>query len=72
MPEHRIEVEMPPKLVLNKDVRIVVTSDDVRLGELAISKGSIDWRPAKHPADRPYRMSWERFDAVMRELGRKL
>ena len=69
MPVHRIEVEMPPKLVLNKDVRIVVSSGDTRLGELAISKGSIDWRPAKHPSS--YRLTWERFDDVMRERGRK-
>lgn len=69
MPTHRVEVEIPPKLVLNKDVRIVVSSGDTRLGELQISKGSVDWRPAKHPSS--YRLSWERFDAVMRDAGRK-
>ena len=69
MPAHRVEVEIPPKLVLNKDVRIVVSSGETRLGELSISKGSVDWRPAKHPSS--YRLSWERFDAVMREAGRK-
>ena len=38
MPRHDIEIEIPPKVVLNSDVRFVVRSDGQKLGELLVSK----------------------------------
>jgi hypothetical protein len=70
MPVHDIEIELPPKVVLHKDVTFVVKSDGIKLGELRISKGSLDWAPAKLQTVR--RLPWERFDALMREHGVRL
>jgi len=67
MPSHKLEISLPPKVILNSDVVIDVQSDDAKLGELRISRGSIDWIPGKHQAS--FRLSWERFDEVMRESG---
>jgi len=67
VPTHKLEIALPPKVILNSDVVIDVHSDDAKLGELRISRGSIDWVPGKHQA--LFRMSWERFDEVMRESG---
>ena len=67
MPTHKLEISLPPKVILNSDVVIDVHSDDAKLGELRISRGSIDWIPGKHQAS--FRLSWERFDEVMRESG---
>jgi hypothetical protein len=67
MPRHRTEVQQPPKVVMHSDVSFVVFSDDERLGELAISKGTIDWKPARrHQA---ISLSWEKFGQVMEDAG---
>lgn len=68
MARHRIVVEQPPKVVLHRDVTFSVYSDEAKLGELRISKGSIDWVPAGQR--RAYWFPWERFDEVIQELGR--
>jgi hypothetical protein len=69
VPRHDIEVEFPRNLVYNVDVRFVVKSDDQRLGELGVSRGSIAWQPANHAA--AFHLTWERFDELMREYGRR-
>ena len=63
MPKHKIEVTQPSKVVLNSDVRFTIYSDDALLGELRISKGTIDWRPGKK--QKPVRRTWEWFARVM-------
>ena len=63
MAQHEIELEVPAKVVLHKDVKFTIKSDGVKLGELHISKGTIDWQPAKRKV---IQMSWERFDRLMR------
>jgi hypothetical protein len=65
MPRHDIEMEIPPKIVLNSDVRFTVHSDDKKLGELLVSKGSIVWIPGHSP--QPIHVQWERFDELMRD-----
>jgi hypothetical protein len=67
MPRHRIEVQQPPKVVMHSDVSFVVFSDDERLGELAISKGTNDWKPARRR--KPISLSWEKFAQVMEAAG---
>jgi hypothetical protein len=64
MARHEIEVEIPAKAVLHKDVTFTIKSDGAMLGQLRISKGSIDWKPGKR---RVIRMGWERFDRLMQD-----
>jgi hypothetical protein len=66
MPRHDIEVEIPPKVVLNSDVRFVVRSDGEKLGELLVSKGSVAWVPHRSP--QVIHVRWEQFDELMREV----
>ncbi len=47
------------------DLVIEVTSDGEKLGELRVSRGSIDWAPRNHSYATS--LSWERFDRMMRE-----
>jgi hypothetical protein len=70
MPTHDIEMDLPSHKVVNTDVDVVVKSDGRMLGTVMISKGSIDWRPGR--ASSLYTMSWERFDALMRDHGRRV
>ena len=44
---------------MHSDVSFIVFSDDERLGELSISKGTIDWKPAR--ARKTISLSWEKF-----------
>jgi hypothetical protein len=66
MPRHDIEVEIPPKVVLNSDVRFVVRSDGIKLGELRVSRGSVAWVPGHSPQE--IHVVWEQFDEMMREV----
>jgi hypothetical protein len=59
MPRHRIEVKQPAVKVLNADISFTIYSDGQALGELRISKGSVDWRPSGH--SKHSRWSWEAF-----------
>jgi hypothetical protein len=69
MPVHDIEVELPARVISHKDLTISVWSDKEKLGELRVSKGTVDWVPGK--AQTTYYLSWERFDEMMREHGRR-
>ncbi len=63
MAKHEISVSLPAHEVRNTDLTVIVHSDGQRLGELAVSKGTIDWRPARKHA--PVRLRWERFADLM-------
>lgn len=69
MPAHELQIELPRKVILNSDVVIEVRSGPTKIGELRVSRGSLDWVPTKHQS--AYRLSWERFDAVMKDHGRR-
>lgn len=69
MPEHRITVHPSRPLdVQSADLVIEVTSDAEKLGELRISRGSIDWVPRAYK--RSFWLEWEDFDELMRQHGR--
>jgi hypothetical protein len=59
---------LPAHQIVNADVTVMVKSDGTNLGELLISKGSIDWRQSKHQTC--YQMTWERFARFMEESAR--
>ena len=66
MPTHHVEMSIPTtKVVLSADVVFEVRSNGDKLGELRISKGSIDWSPTN--AKNPIKRTWEQFDRLMRE-----
>lgn len=67
MPTHEVLLHQPPREVVNADVRVEVWSDDQKLGELRISRGTLDWAPAHH--EYAFRLDWERFDTLMRDHG---
>jgi len=63
MPVHKIDLTLPQVDVTGVDVRLVIYSDDERLGRLRISKGTIDWYPRHSSNVRRY--TWERFAELM-------
>ena len=69
MPTHRVELGLPATDIQSSDVVISVWSDQELLGELRVSRGTIDWRPRHHQS--VWSMEWERFDEVMRVNGKR-
>jgi hypothetical protein len=48
----------------SKDVVLVVSNERGKMGELRISKGSVDWWPVRN-RETPTTLKWERFAEVM-------
>lgn len=57
MPKHHIEISLPTKPLKNVDATISAWSDGEKLGELRISKGGVDWKPAHKRTVKSF--SWE-------------
>jgi len=65
MPKHKITVHPSrPMEVVSADLVIEVESDGKKLGELWISRGTIDWRPRGHTYAKSS-MTWEQFSKRM-------
>jgi len=69
MPNHEISMTIPSKLVMNQDVEFEIHSDSSKLGILKVSKGTIEWVPAKHQYG--YHCTWENFNTMMITNGKK-
>lgn len=68
--QHDIEVRVPREItVVNADLEIKIYSDTTLLGEVHVSRGTIDWLPSRGRSR--YRLGWESFAEVMRENGRR-
>jgi hypothetical protein len=67
MPTHEVHVDLPTRMVLHSDVKFEVWSDEEKLGELLVSKGSIDWIPGN--ARTRYSLGWEKFNEMMVKDG---
>lgn len=63
MPKHNIEISLPTKPLKNVDTTITVWSDGGKLGELRVSRGTLDWRSARRKSFK--RFSWERVAAIL-------
>lgn len=63
MAAHKIAFQQSTRDVLHSDMTFVVHRDGEKLGELRISKGTIDWKPKnKH---RAIKWSWDKFAEAM-------
>jgi len=63
MAEHDIELTIPSKPLMNVDATLVVRSDGKKLGELHISKGTVDWKPAGKKT--AAYITWEDFSNML-------
>jgi hypothetical protein len=63
VPKHHIEISLPTKPLKNVDTTISVWSDNAFLGELRISRGTLDWRSARKKTVK--RIAWERLATLL-------
>jgi hypothetical protein len=68
---HRVEIAFGRGLRMElkaKDIVFVVSDADGKLGELHVSRGTVDWLPRN--AQTRDRLSWDRFGQVMEKYSR--
>jgi CRISPR/Cas system-associated protein Csm6 len=63
VPKHHIEISLPTKPLKNVDTTISVWSDGEKLGELRVSRGTLDWKSARRKTVKS--ISWERLAALL-------
>ena len=68
MARHRVIMRQPNEIVMNADIEFIVREDGKKLGELHVSKGSIEWLPNNGRFKR--RMSWSKFAERMSDERR--
>ncbi|WP_296869324.1 hypothetical protein [Tibeticola sp.] len=66
---HEVSLDINNKVVLHKDVKIEVKTNDGKLGTLLISKGNIEWLPARNSVNK-HRLSWAKFAELMQTQGK--
>ena len=60
---HDVKFSIPERSLGHSDVEFDVWKDDVKLGTLKISKGSLVWFP--YGTSVGHRISWSKFDEMM-------
>jgi hypothetical protein len=65
MAKHKVIMRQPKEIVMNSDIEFVVRENGKKLGELHVSKGSIEWLPNNGRYKR--RMRWSKFAELMSE-----
>ena len=71
MAEHYLEFNIPQWVeIQSKDLFVKVYSDGKLFGTLKVSKGSIDWSPAKSTRKKPHVIFWNEFDQFARHKRR--
>jgi hypothetical protein len=66
---HEVTLDIATKFVLHKDVKIEVKNGDGKLGTVLVSKGNIEWLPAKNFVNKK-RLTWTKFAELMEQEGK--
>jgi hypothetical protein len=61
--KHKVAFQQSTRDVLHGDMTFVVHRDGEKLGELKISKGTVDWKPKSK--QRAIRWDWDKFAEMM-------
>jgi hypothetical protein len=64
---HRIFMFEPKHEVTNTDVAFSVKKNGKKIGELRVSKGSLEWYTGNGRT--AYSISWDLFDEIMKKGG---
>jgi hypothetical protein len=67
---HKVTFNLPRRELGREDIVFVVEKNDRRFGTLLISKGAVEWRPTNKQYRR--KISWDKFDQLMREIGNRV
>jgi hypothetical protein len=63
MARHEIRMHLPSAEIVNRDVTFIIKRNSRKLGELKVSRGTLDWKPSNKRRGRKIR--WEEFATYM-------
>jgi hypothetical protein len=63
VPKHDIEISLPTKPLKNVDATVAIWSDGEKLGEMHMSRGSLDWKSAHKRTAKS--IPWERVKELL-------
>lgn len=65
MATHKVTMRQPSEIEVVRDFEFVIRENGRKIGELHVSKGSIEWLPSNGRYKR--RMRWSKFAELMNE-----
>ena len=65
MATHKVTMRQPSEIEVTTDFEFVVRENGKKIGELHVSKGSIEWLPSNGRYKR--RMRWSKFAELMNQ-----
>jgi hypothetical protein len=69
---HQVKLQINAAVeIAHKDVEITIRDQGATLGTLLVSKGNIEWRPAKKSVKK-HRFSWRKFAEMMQSRGKQV
>lgn len=66
MAKHNVYVDLPTREISKVDAYFYIYRDNVKLGQITISKGGFEYYPSN--SRNPLQLNWSQFDRAMREL----
>ena len=70
MPRHELRMRQTARIVGETDVVFDIRSDGLKLGEVHISQGGIDWWP-RNSKVHYHRLTWEQFSGLLEERPKR-
>lgn len=65
---HKVTFTLPDRDLGKADIEFLIKSDNVVVGKLLVSKGSVVWRSKNKQNGK--KLGWKRFDQLMLEHGK--
>jgi hypothetical protein len=66
MAKHNVFFQLPTRELDGTDANFYIYKDDEKLGQITISKGSLEYYPARRK--KPISITWSDFDELMRKF----
>jgi hypothetical protein len=64
MAKHNVFFDLPERELGKADANFYIYKDEEKLGQITISKGSLEYYPARRK--KPISITWSEFDALMK------
>ena len=68
MAKHNVYFELPSRELGKVDAKFWIYENREKLGEITISKGAIEYKPASK--QKSIKLGWARFDRLMKSINK--
>jgi hypothetical protein len=71
MARHEVHMRLPKEQVVGTDIEFSIKRNGSKLGELHISKGNVEWWPARNKS-RKKRIGWQELADLFEQFGSEI